>query len=115
MKNYEINNLVSHKIYQDENFEKTKLKIIQRIKDKKLDTTTEQEFISLLEKMYSTEMGRFMIEHSGFNAYWNDYVCSYPDLKQQGFKLTENEFEKYLLENLPFYQATQSRFQIFKT
>nr|BFD31546.1 class I SAM-dependent methyltransferase [Pigmentibacter ruber] len=115
MKNYEINNIVSHKIYQGENFEKTKIKIMQRIKEKKLDTTTEQELILLLEKMYSTEMGRFMIEHSGFNGYWTEYVCSYPDLKKQGFKLTENEFEKYLLENLPFYLATQSRFQIFKT
>lgn len=41
-------------------------------------------------------------------------MCSYPMRKAREEKITENAFERQLLERLPLVLSTQERYQIFK-
>ncbi len=54
------------------------------------------------------------IERKGFNAYWTEYVCSYPDYKKQGKIIPTNLFELFVLEKSPLGRATQESYQIFR-
>lgn len=68
----------------------------------------------LFEELIKSELGQFILEHKGFNAYWTEYVCSYPDYKKQGKKIPSNLFELFVLEKSLLGRATQERYQIFK-
>ncbi|KAB8037891.1 hypothetical protein GCL60_12005 [Silvanigrella paludirubra] len=54
----------------------------------------------LFEELIKSELGQFILEHKGFNAYWTEYVCSYPDYKKQGKKIPSNLFELFVLEKV---------------
>lgn len=107
-------NLLSHKKIQNENFDKIHQELIKKIQQSNLDIIMQDELLKSLSKVTSTEMGKFLVENSGFNGFWTEYMCSYPETKKLGFNLSENIDENYIMENFPIAIATQSRYQIFK-
>ncbi len=115
MNNHRQANILSHKIEQNNNFDNTYQEIINKIKNSISDKILQEELIKILDKVKSSEIGRFYIENNGFNGFWTEYMCSYPETKKLGFNVSDNENEKYLLEKLPIVIATQHRYQIFKS
>ncbi|WP_186644134.1 class I SAM-dependent methyltransferase [Fluviispira vulneris] len=112
---HEHYNILSHKNVQNDNFNNTYQELLKKIKNNNIDVILQDELIKILDKFKSSEMGRFLIENSGFNGFWTEYMCSYPETKGLGFNVSENKDENYLMENLPIAIATQSRYQIFKS
>ncbi|BBH53059.1 class I SAM-dependent methyltransferase [Fluviispira sanaruensis] len=108
-------NILSHKNVQNDDFNNTYQELIKKIKNNNTDVILQDELIKILDRVKSSEMGRFLIENSGFNGFWTEYMCSYPETKKLGFNVSENKDENYLMENLPIAIATQSRYQIFKS
>lgn len=114
MNNLHNSEILSHKISNSENFDKTYQEIFEKIKIQKLDKENEEILVDLLGKVKNSEMLKFLVEHSGFNGYWTEYMCSYPETKQNGFTVSECSYENYIMENFPIAIATQTRYQIFK-
>ena len=97
-----LNELIENKIQKMQNDNENSQKVIKKK-------------INLLEELASFELGKFLLQNRGLNAYWTEYICSYPNRKKKGEQITLNPFEMYLLEKLPLSLSTQERYQIFRT
>lgn len=81
-------------------------------------TSTVDEQLSILEHLTTFALGRFLILNRGFNAYWTNYIISYPQwgpqLEADSAKPSLCPLEKEMLETFTTIRATQERFKIFK-
>jgi hypothetical protein len=71
-----------------------------------------EQQLGVLDRFAATELGRFLLEHRGLNAYWTHRVVTY----QAGSAPTDpaTAFQNHLLETLPAVLATRERFGIFQ-
>jgi len=74
--------------------------------------TVEQQ-ISLLDSLAEFELGRFLLENHGLNAYWTHQLVTYRS--EDAATLSMTSLEKRLFDHLPAALATRERFGIFRT
>jgi SAM-dependent methyltransferase len=91
--------------------------LLQRIKSRlhregDLPGASVDQQIGLLEALSAFELGRFLLENRGLNAYWTHQLVTYA----QGAKSTgsTSELEYRIFEKLPAVLATRERFGIFR-
>lgn len=103
------NNLISHtsnptKLLQ--RIEAIRNRILKTEKSNRLA----QKKLAFLEQLSVFEFGQFLIQNSGINGYWTQYMLTHP---WNPLNRCKNEVEAFLLEKSPSILATQERFSIF--
>lgn len=76
-----------------------------------LGTTVEQQ-VSLLEELSTFELGRFLLENRGLNAYWTHQLVTYPHGAASTLSISALEYR--IFAKLPLVLATRERFGIFR-
>jgi SAM-dependent methyltransferase len=105
--------LISHSIDQRSGHED----ILQSAKDRLCsagdlpDATVDQQ-IRLLEELSTFELGRFLLENRGLNAYWTHQLVTYRKKADSTDSLPNLEYR--IFEELPAVLATRERFEIFR-
>jgi SAM-dependent methyltransferase len=74
-------------------------------------TTVEQQ-VSLLEELSTFELGRFLLENRGLNAYWTHQLVIYPHGAASTLSISALEYR--IFAKLPLVLATRERFGIFR-
>jgi len=74
------------------------------------DATVDQQ-IRLLEDLSSFELGRFLLENRGLNAYWTHRLVTYGQDAAYADPMSDLEYR--IFEGLPAVLATRERFGIF--
>jgi len=77
-----------------------------------LPGATVDQQISLLEELSTFELGRFLLENRGLNAYWTHQMVTYPPGAAWTRSLSDLEYQ--IFEKLPVVLATRERFGIFR-
>lgn len=75
-----------------------------------LPGATVAQQLALLDQLSSFELGLFLLEHRGLNAYWTHRAVTYT--AEQGAGMSD--LERCLFEQLPAVLATRERFGIFR-
>lgn len=73
--------------------------------------TVEQQ-IRLLDELSAFELGRFLLENRGLNAYWTHQLVTYR--QGQASPQVMSDMERRIFETLPAVLATRERFGIFR-
>lgn len=74
--------------------------------------TVEQQ-LALLDELAGFELGRFLIEHRGLNAYWTHQIVTYrSDVARAGG--ASGDLYSRIFQTLPSALATRERFGIFQ-
>lgn len=85
------------------------------------DKNSEEQRLQLnyLERLYTFDLGKHLIDYGNLDAYWTDYITYYP-LNEENQRLVhtgqshgQDSLLLYLTESCPIFKATQERFQIF--
>lgn len=107
------NRLISHSPRADEAFEvllETHRMRIQDLGD--LPGATIAQQLDLLEQLAEFELGQFLLQNRGLNAYWTHHLVTYPaHAKPLNFS---NDLHRLIYERLPAVLATRERFGIFR-
>ena len=77
-----------------------------------LPGATVDQQISLLEELSTFELGRFLLENRGLNAYWTHQVVTYPQGAASILSISSLEYR--IWEKVPMVLATRERFGIFR-
>src|SRR5258708_26404569 len=77
-----------------------------------LPGATVDQQISLLEQLSTFELGRFLLENRGLNAYWTHQLVTY--LPGAAWTRSLSDLEYQIFEKLPVVLATRERFGIFR-
>lgn len=90
--------IISHGVFTnyDEAYNEIKLRIAK-----------DDALLTLLDKLDSCPLGRFLIQNRGVDAYWTKVITQ----NKGGYS---NDFEVELVNRPPLCNATQERYQIFK-
>ncbi|PAU63573.1 MULTISPECIES: SAM-dependent methyltransferase [Pseudomonadaceae] len=73
-------------------------------------SATVERQLQLLDELAGIELGRFLLEHRGLDAYWTHRVVTHLPGGQ-----TASPMERWLLEQAPSARATRERFGIFRS
>ncbi|HWW07867.1 class I SAM-dependent methyltransferase [Collimonas sp.] len=73
--------------------------------------TVEQQ-IRLLDELSAFELGRFLLENRGLNAYWTHQLVTYRPGQASADSVSDLEYR--IFEKLPAVLATRERFGIFR-
>src|SRR5258708_33093516 len=73
-----------------------------------LPGATVDQQISLLEELSTFELGRFLLENRGLNAYWTHQVVTYPQGAASILSISSLEYR--IWEKVPMVLATRERF-----
>jgi SAM-dependent methyltransferase len=68
-----------------------------------------EEELEILHQLTEFELGRFLLENGGINGYWTAYWLIHGPKKD-----LHHPLEKWLIHELPFFQASRERFKIFQ-
>lgn len=82
--------------------------IEDRIRQSKDLALSVDETIQMLHELTEFELGQFLLETQGLNAFWTSYVI------QKGDGRKQTPAETWILEQAPLARATQERFGIFQ-
>lgn len=109
--------LISHKI-APKDLKHTVNTIADKIKnagDKPHITVSRQ--LELLDELSQFDLGRFLIQNRGADAFWTHYFLTHPWFGRKTGKNNRDEpfteLEEFILDRSPLLLATQERFQIF--
>ena len=72
--------------------------------------------LQYLKKLYNFDLGKHLIDEDSLDAYWTDFLTSYPDNSeyQNMVRATnDNDLLLFLTEKAPIILATQQRLKIF--
>jgi len=105
--------LISHELQADDALE-TLLDAhrarIQGLGDLPHATIAQQ--LDLLEQLVEFELGRFLLQNRGLNAYWTHHLVTYPaHARTVDFS---NDLHRLIYDSLPAVLATRERFGIFR-
>nr|WP_199242107.1 hypothetical protein [Paraburkholderia sp. BL8N3] len=77
-----------------------------------LPGATVDQQIRLVDKLSAFELGRFLIENRGLNAYWTHQLVTYRPGTVSAGSISDLEYR--IFEKLPVVLATRERFGIFR-
>ena len=72
-----------------------------------------EQLRSDLDTWAECDLGRWMLCHGGWNAYWTRYCVDYPRRRAAGASAATNPVEEFFLTRAPAIVATQQRSVIF--
>ncbi|MEA3121021.1 MAG: hypothetical protein QOH33_562 [Paraburkholderia sp.] len=105
--------LISHGAQAHVGYEERVHLIKSRLREEKdVPGASVQQSIALLDQLAATEIGRFLIENRGLNAYWTHQLVTYRPGTMAARSPTD--FEYRIFETLPAALATRERFGIFQ-
>lgn len=90
-----------------------------RIKNSNKGIEEQNLQLNYLERLYTFDLGKHLVDHGNLDAYWTDYITYYPlnedsqRLVHTGQSHGQDDLLIYLTERCPIFKATQERFQIF--
>lgn len=70
--------------------------------------------LKLVEALYQSELGKFLLLRGGLNGYWTEHIVKHPQRQKNSSTLLP-EIDDFLLNHSPSVLATQQRYGIFKT
>jgi len=107
------NGLISHGTDSNDGYEELLQGIKSRLRQAgDLPGATVDQQISLLDDLSSFELGRFLLENRGLNAYWTHRLVTYPQSAQSADAMSG--LERRMFEKFPAALATRERFGIFR-
>ncbi|MBB6258060.1 cyclopropane fatty-acyl-phospholipid synthase-like methyltransferase [Xanthomonas arboricola] len=71
-----------------------------------------QRLLGLVDALWATEFGRFLLRHRGLNAYWTHRLVTYRADAQPNESMSA--MERHIFEEAPAVLATRERFGIFQ-
>lgn len=84
-----------------------------RIESAPPEMGSHDELHELLDHWVDCDLGRWMLVHRGWNAYWTRYCISYPERIASGEPIPSNPVERFFLSRSVQVVATQQRFAHF--
>jgi SAM-dependent methyltransferase len=107
------NPLISHGADSQNGWEDLLQAIKARLREAgDLPGATVDQQVSLLEQLSTFELGRFLLENRGLNAYWTHQLVTYRQGAEPAGSLSPLEVR--IFEKLPAVLATRERFGIFR-
>ncbi|PWC09477.1 SAM-dependent methyltransferase [Brenneria corticis] len=77
-----------------------------------LPAASVEQQLAILEELATFELGRFLLQHHGLNAYWTHHLVTYrSDASDANFS---GQLEALIHQRLPSVLATRERFGIFR-
>ncbi|MDN7182886.1 class I SAM-dependent methyltransferase [Caballeronia sp. SEWSISQ10-4 2] len=107
------NRLISHGADSQNGWEDLLHAIKARLREAgDLPGATVDQQVSLLEQLSAFELGRFLLENRGLNAYWTHQLVNYRQSAEPAGSMSPLEVRVF--ERLPAVLATRERFGIFR-
>src|SRR6266702_4349651 len=107
------NRLISHGADSQNGWEDLLQTVKTRLREAgDLPGATVDQQVSLLEQLSAFELGRFLLENRGLNAYWTPRLVTYGQSAEPADSMSPLEVR--IFEKLPAVLATRERFGIFR-